>query len=229
MSKKALIIWGGWDGHHPKACADLFEAKLKTRGYDVTVSNTLDTLLNADLLKTIDLFVPIWTMGQISGEQSGAAGKAVAAGMGLGGFHGGMCDAFRNDCGWQFMTGGQFVAHPGGNMPEWTVDVVDPSNAIVKGIKPFKLTKTERYYMHVDPSNHVLADTAMPRVFIDDNIYGGTGAGDPAAGTFRMPVVWTRPHKKGKVFFASWGHSPTDFDVPEALEITLRGMEWATR
>lgn len=230
MAKKALIVAGGWDGHQPKQCGELFAAELKKKGYDVELSNTLDSFLDKAKMNAVDLIVPIWTMGQISGEQEQGCLNAVAAGAGLAGFHGGMCDAFRNNCHWQFVTGGQFVAHPGGCLPEWTVDIRDANHPITKGIKPFKLTNTERYYMHTDPSNYVLADTATPTVFAEaTSIYGGTGA--PAAGTptFKMPVVWTRGYGKGKVFFASWGHTAADFNVPEAKEVTLRGMVWATR
>lgn len=229
MAKKALIVWGGWDGHSPKPCAELFEKQLTQRGYEVTLSNTLDSFTDKALLSSVDLIVPIWTMGQISGEQEKGVGEAVAAGVGLAGFHGGMCDAFRSACLWQFITGGQFVAHPGGNLPEWNVEIADRFSPITQGIGSFTLKNTERYYMHVDPSNHVLADAAMPRVFAQTDIYGGSGTAAEGSGYFRMPVAWQRTWGKGKVFFASWGHKIEDFSVPEALEITARGMVWATR
>jgi type 1 glutamine amidotransferase len=40
--KTALILWGGWDGHTPKACADLLAPWLASRGFRVKVSDTLD-------------------------------------------------------------------------------------------------------------------------------------------------------------------------------------------
>ncbi len=228
-TKKALIVQGGWDGHSPKACAELFAGKLRERGFDVTVSDTLDSFLDKDLMAAVDLIVPIWTMGNLSGEQETAFGRAIFAGAGVAGFHGGMCDAFRSACMWQFITGGQFVAHPGGNVPSWTVDIVDPHHPLTAGLSGFTLTNTERYYMHTDPSNVVLADTSTPRAFPAMDIYGGSADAAPGAGYFRMPVVWTRSFGKGKVFFASWGHKVEDFNVPQALEITLRGMIWAAR
>ena len=42
--KKAVMVWGGWDGHEPKQCVDIFEPWLKSQGYDVLVSDDLETL-----------------------------------------------------------------------------------------------------------------------------------------------------------------------------------------
>lgn len=229
MAKKALIVWGGWDGHTPKQSAEVFAPLLQAKGFEVEVANTLDVFTDKAKMSALSLIVPIWTMGQISGEQEAGVAEAVASGVGLAGFHGGMCDAFRNACTWQFMTGGQFVAHPGGCLPEWTVEIVDAWNPITQGIPSFKLPNTERYYMHVDPSNHTLADTAMPRTFDSQNIYGGSGAAAPNTGMFRMPAAWVRSFGKGKVFFANWGHTFKDFDVSEARELTLRGLVWAAK
>ncbi|MDO8683687.1 MAG: hypothetical protein Q7N50_09430, partial [Armatimonadota bacterium] len=69
--KKALIVWGGWDGHEPKQCADVFAPILQSEGYDVEVSDTLDAFTDADKMNSLDLVVPIWTCGQINGEQAG--------------------------------------------------------------------------------------------------------------------------------------------------------------
>src|SRR5690606_27393691 len=106
-SKKALVVWGGWDGHDPKAVGELFEEILVGEGFEVEVSNTLDSFLNPALAE-LRLIVPVWTMGEISADQSKAVTSAVASGVGMAGCHGGMCDAFRNDSEWQFMTGGQW-------------------------------------------------------------------------------------------------------------------------
>jgi len=112
MAKKALIVYGGWDGHHPKETAELIGGDLSNAGFEVVVSHTLDSLLDEARLKTFDLIVPHWTMGHLTGEQEKALLEAVASGVGLGGIHGGMGDAFRNQTNYQFAVGGQFVAHP---------------------------------------------------------------------------------------------------------------------
>src|SRR5262245_39098778 len=108
MAKGALIVWGGWDGHEPEKVAKILEKALKEHNFEVEVSSTLDSFLDKQKLAKLDLIVPVWTMGTITGEQSKNVQDAVIGGVGIGGVHGGMCDSFRNDTGWQFMTGGQW-------------------------------------------------------------------------------------------------------------------------
>jgi len=215
--KSCLIVWGGWEGHEPRQCAKIFAPWLKSKGFEVTMAETLDAFLDRDHMEQYALIVPIWTMGQITGEQSRALREAVLAGAGLAGWHGGMCDAFRNDVEYQFMTGGQWVAHPGGIVP-YTVNIIDHDDPITRGLKDFKM-HSEQYYMHVDPGNEVLATTTF------SGRYGGVAW---IRGVV-MPAVWKRRHGKGRVFYASFGHVAKDFDVPEVLEIVKRGMLWAAR
>src|SRR3954467_12305970 len=110
--KKALIVQGGWDGHHPKEISDILAGQLRKNDFDVTISDTLDAYRDLTLTD-FNLIVPMWTMGQIKPEQLKPVLAAVESGVGLAGLHGGMCDSFRNECDWQYMTGGQWVAHPG--------------------------------------------------------------------------------------------------------------------
>jgi uncharacterized protein len=213
--KKALVVWGGWDGHEPKQCVDVFIPFLKKEGFDVVVSDNLKSYEDKALMDSLSLVVPCWTMGQISGEQEKGLMDAVKAGVGIAGWHGGMCDSFRNNTGYQWMTGGQFIDHPGGGI-DYVVTITDHTDPITAGINDFKI-HSEQYYMHVDPGNVVLATSAFDASRCD--WIGGTV----------MPVVWKRMWGKGKVFYASWGHSPADFAGPEALEIMRRGMRWAAR
>jgi len=211
----ALFVAGGWEGHEPRQCADLFAGLLREDGFDVAVSDTLDALLDPAVLAATDLLVPVWTMGQITQAQETGLLAAVAAGTGLGGWHGGMADAFRANPNYQYAVGGQWVAHPG-DIIDYEVEIVAPDHPIVAGLDRFTM-HSEQYYMHVDPSNEVLATT--------------TFAGDVhpwIAGTV-MPVVWTRRYGAGKVFYCSLGHHRSDFDVPEAREIVRRGLHWASR
>ncbi len=213
--KKALIVWGGWDGHEPKQCAEVFAPILEGEGFDVTVSDTLDSYLDQDLMASLSLIVPLWTMGTIEKEQSKALRETVKAGAGLAGWHGGMCDSFRQDVDYQWMTGGQWVSHPGGVI-DYVVNITKPEDPIVKGLSDFSM-HSEQYYMHVDPSNEVLATTT----------YSGEHA--PWIQGTVMPVVWKRMWGSGRVFYSSVGHVAADFDVPEAREIVRRGMLWANR
>jgi type 1 glutamine amidotransferase len=212
--RTALITWGGWEGHTPFQSASLFAGLLREAGYDVRLTDTLDVYLDPQL-PSFDLIVPVWTMSTITPEQERGLLNAVAAGTGIGGWHGSMADSFRNNTEYQFMVGGQWVAHPG-NIIDYTVQITRPDDPITAGLDDFAM-HSEQYYMHVDPSNEVLATT--------------TFSGEHApwiAGTV-MPVVWKRRWGAGKVFYCSLGHTIDDFNVPEAREIVRRGLLWASR
>jgi uncharacterized protein len=212
--KKALFVWGGWDGHEPKQCVDLFAPILEQAGYHVTISDTLETYLDTELMNSLDLIVQVYTMSTISPEQEKSLLETIKNGTGLAGWHGGMADAFRNNPEYQFMVGGQWVAHPG-NIISYTVNIVS-NDPIVAGLNDFQMN-SEQYYMHTDPSNQVLATTTFSGEY-----------NDWIDGTI-MPVVWKRRWGKGKVFYCSLGHVRKDFDTPQAKEIVKRGMLWASR
>ncbi len=216
--KKALMIWGGWDGHTPKQSTEVFEPVLRGHGFDVLVSDTLDALLDAEKMKDLDLIVMCVTMSTITGDQENALVKAVASGVGLAGWHGGMCDSFRQNTQYQFLTGGQWVAHPGGCI-DYMVNVCKPGDPIMKDIKDFTVANSEQYYMHVDPSNEVLATTTFP---------GDKEGVDWIKGCV-MPVVWKRRWGQGRVFYTSLGHICKDFENPSAKLIVERGMLWAAK
>ena len=55
--------------------------------------------------------------------------------------------------------GGQWVAHPD-DITDYVVNIVDHEDPITQGIPDFKM-HSEQYYMHVDPSNQVLATTTF--------------------------------------------------------------------
>ena len=219
-SKKALVVYGGWDGHTPKQSAEVFAPFLQSQGFEVKLSDTLDSYLDQELMASLSLVVPIWTMGQITKEQEKGLLTAVNSGTGIAGFHGGMCDSFRSSTQYQWMTGGQWVSHPGNVIPAYKVRITDSNHPITKGISDFHLKNTEQYWMHVDPANQVLATTTFSGEHGDSTLY--------KAGTV-MPYVWTKTWGKGKVFYAAWGHTYKDFDIPEAKEIVQRGMIWAAR
>jgi uncharacterized protein len=213
--KKALITWGGWDGHEPRQCAEIFSAVLKNEKYKVDVETTLDPYLDGKYMRSLSLVVPIWTMSQITKEQESGLLEAVKGGVGIAGWHGGMADSFRLNTEYQWMTGGQWVSHPDGVI-DYKVNIVRKSDPIMKGIKDFAL-HSEQYYMHVDPSNEVLATTTF------------NSKNAPWIKGCVMPVVWKRKWGRGKVFYASFGHVAKDFGVPEAREIVRRGMLWASK
>ncbi len=221
MNRKALIVWGGWDGHEPERVADLFARVLREDGFDVEISDTLDAFRDGTRLKSLALIVPVWTMGKITDAQAKSVCNAVESGVGIAGAHGGMCDSFRENTEWQFMTGGQWVAHPGNDGVTYTVQVAkDKHHPITEGISDFDVT-SEQYYMHVDPAVNVLATTRFPT----------PGADGPhtSNGPVNMPVIWTKRYGQGKVFYNSLGHQRNVLEAEPCLTIMRRGFRWSAK
>ena len=215
--KKVLIFKGGWDGHQPDLTSVRFARLMEAEGYEAEISDTLDCLADAEKLEEYALIVACWTMGEIPNEYVKNLAKAIGKGTGLAGCHGGMCDAFRKNTEWQFITGGQWVSHPGGDGIEYTVNICHGSSPITEGLEDFKVC-SEHYYLHVDPSINVLATTRFPLV----NYYHISNK------PVDMPVAWTKYWGNGRVFYCSLGHHDDVFDhSPNAQELMLRGMIWA--
>lgn len=213
---KALIVWGGWLGHEPEQVSAIFRQVLEGEGYEVEVSDTLEAFRDGEKLKSLDLIIPVWTMGQIDKELANNVSEAVQSGVGLAGCHGGMCDAFRDNVQWQFMTGGNWVSHPGGDGVEYVVNIKNNSSPLMEGIDDFTV-KSEQYYLHVDPAVEVLATTRFPTVPGPHSLNRAVD----------MPVVWTKRWGVGRVFYNSLGHQANIIDMPVVKEIMRRGFLWA--
>ena len=111
----------------------------------------------------------------------------------------------------------QFVAHPDGIVP-YTVNITSRNDPITAGLADFQL-ESERYYMHVDPANEVLATITFEQSKEAPWVEGVT-----------MPAVWKKTWGAGRIFFCAMGHVAKEFDdVPELLEIIRRGLIWAAR
>ena len=212
--KRALIVCGGWPGHEPDKCAQIVEAMLRRHDFEVRVERETAAFAAADLDRT-DLIVPIVTRSTITKVECDNLTAAVRSGVGLAGFHGGMCDAFRDSVDYQFMTGGQWVAHPG-NIIDFRVDIAKPRDPVMAGLSAFDY-RSEQYYMHVDPANDVLATTTF------------SGEHAPWVKGVVMPVVWKRQHGAGRVFYSALGHVAAEFQVPQMSTLFERGMLWAAR
>ena len=213
MTKSALFVWGGWDGHQPKQCVDSIAPLIEAAGLRLEISDSLASFDDLDALKRFTVIVPCWTMGELSYEREQAIVKAVASGVGIAGWHGGMGDAFRGATEYQFMVGGQFVAHPG-DMIDYRVQIVAPDHPITRGLDDFDV-RSEQYYMHIDPTNEVLAMTTV------------TGEHAPQVAGSRMPVAWIRRWGEGRVFYCSIGHNADDLRIEQVSEMTRRGILWA--
>jgi uncharacterized protein len=212
--KSALIVWGGWDGHTPQRSAEVVRCMLERHGFAVEVSDTT-TAYARPTIHQLSLIVPMVTMSTIAKDEVENLCAAVRGGVGLGGFHGLMCDSFRQEVEYQFMTGGQWVAHPG-NIIDYTVKVTKPDDPIMRGIADFPY-HSEQYYMHVDPANEVLATTIF------------TGEHCDFVKGVEMPVVWKKVYGKGRVFYSALGHTADEFAVPQMATIVERGLLWAAR
>jgi len=212
--KQALIVWGGWPGHEPETCAGIVGALLRQHGFEVRTETSTRAFADP-ALAGYSLIVPIYTMSKIEKDECANLTAAVRGGVGLAGFHGGMCDAFRDSVDYQFMTGGQWVAHPGGVI-DFRVNVSRHDDPVMAGLDDFDM-RSEQYYMHVDPANQVLATTT----------FSGEHA-DWVKGVV-MPVVWKRRHGAGRVFYSALGHVAAEFQVPEMRTLFERGMLWAAR
>ena len=211
--REALIVWGGWSGHEPEQGANIVGAMLEEEGFKVYIETSTEAFADP-AIHDMSLIVPIYTMSKIEKEEVDNLTKAVEGGVGLGGYHGGMCDAFRDAVAYQFMCGGQWVAHPG-NIIDYRVNITS-DDPIVAGLGDFDY-RSEQYYMHVDPSNEVLATTRF------------TGEHAPWIEGVVMPVAWKRKHGKGRVFYSALGHVAKEFEVPEMKTILQRGLLWAAR
>lgn len=212
---RALITWGGWDGHQPDVVAALFAGWLREAGMAVEVTDSLSCFDDPAALAGLSLIVPVWTMSEIAKEQAENAASAVAAGVGLAGCHGGMCDAFRNNVTWQFMTGSQWVAHPGNDGVNYRVRMTS-DHETVKGLGDFDVC-SEQYYLHVDPAVKVHAVTDFPVV---------DGPHSPN-GPIEMPVVYTKMWGKGRVYYNALGHQAEVIAHGPAAETMRRGLMWA--
>ncbi len=243
--KRAYCFYGGWDGHEPEKVSARFQRMLENEGYEVVRENTLEHLEDQEFLETFDLIIPLWTQGKLDDKYCFHLTDAVANGVGIAGNHGGMCDAFRWSIEYQFMTGSQWVAHPGDtwyhhlslldpeniayvneNYPspegaylsDYVVNIRrNSSSPIVEGLEDFSV-RTEQYYLHVDPCINVLATTRVKTV-----------GPHSVNGEVDMPVVYTKLWGKGRVFYNSMGHQDYIFDIPQVAEMTRRGFLWATR
>lgn len=214
---KALITWGGWDGHQPDKVAALFAGWLREAGMEVAVTDTLACFDDPGALADLSLIVPVWTMSEITKERAENAAAAVASGVGLAGCHGGMCDSFRAEVLWQFMTGSQWVAHPGNDGVRYTVRITS-DDPLVAGIGDFAV-ETEQYYLHVDPAVRVHAVCDFPLV---DGPHVPNG---PVA----MPVVYTKMWGQGRVYYNALGHQASVIDHGAPAELIRRGLLWAAR
>jgi type 1 glutamine amidotransferase len=213
--RKVLFTWGGWPGHEPEKFKNNMVPWMQEQGAEVSVYSSLDPYTDKNIMDNTDLVIQIFTMSSIAPEQEKGLLAAIKNGAGMAGWHGGMCDSFRNNVDYQYMTGGQWVAHPGGVI-DYEVNITNDDDPITARLDDFAMT-SEQYYMHVDPNMKVLATTT----FKGDN--------DSWIDGCVIPVIWKKMYGKGRIFYTSLGHNLAHVvESPNGLEIIRRGIQWAS-
>lgn len=209
--KKVLFLWAGDENFHsPKAFAEVLGAELAAKGCQVRIESSFAPLADLEAMQALDLIVPAWTMGDLPTEQWVNLSKSVNSGVGVGGIHGGLGDAFRKNLSYQWMVGGQFVSHP--YVGSYKVRLTKNRSPITDGMPEQFEYSSEQYYMMVDPGVTVLADTVIS--------YNGQDV--------VMPTVWTKKWGQGRVFYSALGHAAEEFKTyPNVLAMTVRGLLWA--
>jgi len=212
--RKALIVWGGWPGHQPEQGARIVEQMLVEDGFEVEVTSDYSAFGRPEV-KELSLIVPVITSDTIAREPIDNLVAAVRGGVGLAGYHGGLATSFRDMVNFHYLTGVQWVQHPG-DIVDFRVHVEKPFDPIMEGIADFDY-RSEQYYLHVDPSIDVLATTLF------------TGEHDLVTTGIKMPVVFKRQFGLGRIFYTALGHVPAEFEHKEMRTILRRGLNWAAR
>jgi len=229
-TRRALVVRGGWDGHHPIEATDMFLPFLAEHGFEVRVEDSNEIYADREEMDRTDLIVQSVTMSEISREALTGLRGAVESGTGLAGWHGGIADSYRSSSDYLQLVGGQFATHPGKHPDEreggeadnflpYTVDLTDlgRGHEIMAGLDDFAL-RTEQYWVLADDLNDVLATTTHP-----------VQPFHPWHRPITSPAVWTRQWGKGRVFVATPGHSLDVLEDANVRTIIERGMLWASR
>jgi type 1 glutamine amidotransferase len=212
--RKALVVWGGWQGHEPEQCADIVADLLREDDFTVEVTGDLGVFGSPTLAKA-DLLVPIITGETLEKPHAAALVEAVRGGLGLAGHHGALATSFKESAPFRYVSGVTWVAHPG-NIIDFRVAVTRQDDPVMEGIPDFDY-RSEQYYLHYDPTVEILATTTF------------TGEHAPWIAGVVMPVVWKKRFGEGRVFYSSLGHRAYELDVPEIRTLMVRGMLWAAR
>ncbi|MBO3662593.1 ThuA domain-containing protein [Microbacterium stercoris] len=228
--RRALVVRGGWDGHHPVEATELFIPFLEESGFEVRVEESPAVYADGDYMATVDLILQSNTMNTIEKDEFWGLRGAIENGTGFGGWHGGIADSYRNSSDYLQLVGGQFATHPGRHPEErpgderdnylpYTVNITDlgREHEITAGIDDFELN-TEQYWVLHDDLIDVLATTTHP-----------TQPYHPWHRPITSPAVWTRLWGKGRIFVATPGHSIDVLQDENVRTIIERGLLWAAR
>lgn len=237
--KNILFVYGGAI-HSPKESADLFVPILKAEGAKVRVFDNFSVYEDEKLMSETDLIIQAFTdfftpvENRMNDKQFKGLQIAILKGTGFSGWHGGLGASNKVNQRYQFMVGGQFVSHPGG-ITNYKVKIIDSKDLITKDISDFLVKNSEQYYMLVDPNIKVLAVSEFMKdtyhksdsLKLEKIDYLDIDVENEIKGSV-MPVVWKKYYGKGRIFYSSIGHNLSDFDIPEVMNIQMRGFRWAS-
>ena len=228
--KNALVVRGGWDGHQPVETTNVFIPYLEANGFNVRIEESPAIYADVEYMATVDLIQQTNTMNVITREEFDGLQKAVIAGAGFAGWHGGIADSYRNNSDYLQMVGGQFASHPGkapeerkGEQPDnympHTINMTELGKVhpITSGISDFDLV-TEQYWVLHDDYNDVLATTTQK-----------VRPWDAWNREITSPAIWTRNWGKGKIFVITCGHNLEIVTEKNVRTIIERGLLWASR
>ncbi|MDN4614263.1 ThuA domain-containing protein [Leifsonia sp. F6_8S_P_1B] len=230
MTKQALVVRGGWDGHMPVETTNFFIPFLEENGFDVRVEEGTPVYADTAFMDTVDLIVQINTMNTIENDEFQGLQRAVLGGAGLAGWHGGIADSYRNNADYLHMIGGQFAHHAGKDPAErtgeqsdnyipYTVHITEygKTHPITAGIDDFDLV-TEQYWVLSDEYNDVLATTTQE-----------VRPWDAWHRPVTAPAIWTRQWGEGRIFVSAPGHRLEIVESQPVRTIIERGLLWAAR
>ena len=237
--KNILFVYGGTI-HSPKESADLFVPILEAEGAKVKVFDNFSVYEDENLMSETDLIIQAFTdfftpvENRMNDKQFKGLQIAILNGTGFSGWHGGLGASNKVNQRYQFMVGGQFVSHPGG-ITNYRVKIIDSKDLITKDISDFLVKNSEQYYMLVDPNIKVLAVSEFMKdtyhksdsLKLEKIDYLDIDVENEIKGSV-MPVVWKKYYGKGRIFYSSIGHNLSDFDIPEVMNIQMRGFRWAS-
>jgi type 1 glutamine amidotransferase len=226
--RHALVVRGGWSGHHPVETTELFIPFLHQHGFSVRIEESPQIYADLDYMPTVDLIVQSMSRSAIETNQFRGLQAAVEAGAGMAGWHGGIVASYPNTAPYLQMIGAQFVAHPGKQPDDRTGEQSDSyvphtvnitalgrQHPITQGIADFDLV-TEQYWVLHDDYLDVLATTTQ-----------AVRPWDPWHRPVISPVIWTRQWGMGRIFVSTPGHEVEILQDPNVRIITERGLLWA--
>jgi uncharacterized protein len=228
--RQALVVRGGWEGHHPVEATDEFVPHLQANGFTVRLEKSPAVYAEADYMASVDLIVQCMTMSTIEKHELAGLRTAIENGTGMAGWHGGIADSYRNSSDYLHLIGGQFACHPGkapelrkgeqsDNFVPYRVNMLPAAaeHPITAGIDDFDLV-TEQYWVLTDAYIDVLATTTQ-----------AVREWDPWHRPVTSPAIWTRRWGKGKIFVCTPGHDMSVVRNPTVKTIIERGILWAAR